>query len=377
MPRKEDKLRPYRVDYFDINEMQLPDKALVQSVIVRAVTSEEAAKQAIEVPAARGRVLIRSYRFYKKLGARKQDVYKPIEDLFTANKAVTVMATVEAYRSKTKDDVNARRSAELEAAQCPFGYPSGPNGTAHNCAIHKVEEFAPKQYGVDFNLGNGHVTRYSDSSLYDEVCTNCGATDASGKLDIPCPNAPKTTVVPTVQQQVIDVYQTKVPDDVPLPASGPQSVATQAALADLDGMTAHDAHEQTMDTFVPTPLADVKPENCTPVPNTRQTFTFPDRPVVPTKPATFDNGHWSGCKCASCVPAEPAPNTVGGLGFQDPALPEDWQNALNKPAIVLTSTDTGVSWKKLGLPLWVKLGIFAVSAVVLLLIVNSVLSCHR
>ena len=24
---------------------------------------------------------------------------------------------------------------------------------------------------------NGHVTRFSDSSLYDEVCVNCGATD--------------------------------------------------------------------------------------------------------------------------------------------------------------------------------------------------------
>lgn len=35
-----------------------------------------------------------------------------------------------------------------------------------------------------------HKTRISDSSLYDEVCTLCGATDASGdkRLSSPCPN---------------------------------------------------------------------------------------------------------------------------------------------------------------------------------------------
>lgn len=37
----------------------------------------------------------------------------------------------------------------------------------------------------------GHVTRYSDSSLYDEVCVLCGATDARGddRLERKCPNA--------------------------------------------------------------------------------------------------------------------------------------------------------------------------------------------
>lgn len=34
-----------------------------------------------------------------------------------------------------------------------------------------------------------HKTRFSDSSLYDEVCTLCGATDANGmaELNRPCP----------------------------------------------------------------------------------------------------------------------------------------------------------------------------------------------
>jgi hypothetical protein len=33
-----------------------------------------------------------------------------------------------------------------------------------------------------------HKTRYSDSSLYDEVCTLCGVTDYNGmkELDKPC-----------------------------------------------------------------------------------------------------------------------------------------------------------------------------------------------
>lgn len=36
-----------------------------------------------------------------------------------------------------------------------------------------------------------HNTRYSDSSLYDEVCKKCGATDAMGcdLLNKSCPNA--------------------------------------------------------------------------------------------------------------------------------------------------------------------------------------------
>lgn len=35
----------------------------------------------------------------------------------------------------------------------------------------------------------GHDTRFSDSSLYDEVCKNCGATDGhnDNRLQRPCP----------------------------------------------------------------------------------------------------------------------------------------------------------------------------------------------
>jgi len=44
-------------------------------------------------------------------------------------------------------------------------------------------------------LHPSHKTRFSDSSFYDEVCVNCGATDEVpggwGELAKPCPKAPK------------------------------------------------------------------------------------------------------------------------------------------------------------------------------------------
>jgi len=36
---------------------------------------------------------------------------------------------------------------------------------------------------------NGHIIRTSDSSLYDEVCTLCGATDRNDDLERRCPKA--------------------------------------------------------------------------------------------------------------------------------------------------------------------------------------------
>src|SRR5271163_4962363 len=97
MARKEDKLRPYRVDYFDIEEMKDNDLALVKSVIVRAVTATEAIYH--NSIAQEGRIIIRSARFYKTL-THKKDIYKAVEDLFSANKAITIMEAVEAYRAK-------------------------------------------------------------------------------------------------------------------------------------------------------------------------------------------------------------------------------------------------------------------------------------
>ena len=246
MARKEDKLRPYRVDYFDIDEMRDYDQALVKSVLVRAVTADAAIANFV---AYDNRVFIRAYRFYKNL-THKKDVYKAVEDLFSANKAVEIMERVEAYRQKATAPV-----APVTADP------------------------------------TGHVTRFSDSSLYDEVCTKCGATDTSGELDQPCPAAapqPATltqllaevrnhpegspeqkaaiikyltaldaepTEVITENLKALDAEPIEVITEclkaLDVPTTGPDSPATVAVVADLQGMLAHDAHEQAMDTFKP------------------------------------------------------------------------------------------------------------------------------
>src|SRR5271166_2696872 len=130
MARKADKLRPYRVDYFDILEMK-KDRALVRSVVVRAVTAQEARDRVLHgigedappTPGVLGRIIIRSHRYYKN--APTKEVLKPVEDLFTVNKAVEVMEVVEKFR---------------KTLLCPYGYTKEDEAkgamTAHTCAIH-------------------------------------------------------------------------------------------------------------------------------------------------------------------------------------------------------------------------------------------------
>src|SRR5208282_5378686 len=100
--RKENKLRPYRVDYFDVAEMIDNDKALVRSKVVRAVTAVQAQNMIMAEEVwghAVGRFIVKSYRFYKKLSEQpKKKVYKAIEDLYTSNKAVKIMELIEGIR---------------------------------------------------------------------------------------------------------------------------------------------------------------------------------------------------------------------------------------------------------------------------------------
>jgi hypothetical protein len=274
MARKEDKLRPYRVDFFDISEMKENDLALVKSIIVRAVTAAEAIYH--DNVAQEGRIIIRAYRFYTPLGERKKLVYKAIEDLFTANKAIKIMAAVEAYRAKPAAPVAA-----------PVPPPPSP-------VVIPAPVPAPGE----------HVTRMSDSSLYDEVCVHCGATDTSGKLEDPCP----ATHTPTWS------------GGLQIPVSGPDSPATVAVVKDLNGMISHDAHEQTMDTFVPDGVPVGKripdPTNSAGI----ASFVDPEDLIEPGQ-AVGSAGrpripHWEGCACAVCeTPANDpgAPNVEGGL----------------------------------------------------------------
>jgi ketol-acid reductoisomerase len=52
----------------------------------------------------------------------------------------------------------------------------------------RVAEFNAVKVGAEALTHETHKTRYSDSSVYDEICTVCGATDARGfdALNKPC-----------------------------------------------------------------------------------------------------------------------------------------------------------------------------------------------
>jgi hypothetical protein len=206
MARKEDKLRPYRVDYFNIDEMKDNDLALVRSTVVRAITAAEAAGKVLADNETLPLVLIRSYRFYKQITSKK-DVYKPVEDLFSEKNALIVMDSVEQYRASQAVPV------------VPDHAVPDPSAGVDKATFYKNNSGTQMLQADDLN---GHVTRMSDSSLYDEVCVHCGATDTSGGLESPCTGAPA-------------------------PTSGPDSPATVAAVADLNGFLSHDAHEQIID----------------------------------------------------------------------------------------------------------------------------------
>lgn len=179
------KIRPYRVDYFDVPEMQ-GDKALVRSVIVRCPT----AKQAKEFVSADGRFIIKAYRFYKKLGKPKKQVFLPIEKLFSGYKAVEVMEQVEAWRNRP---VMVAQPIDITLTIAPDHAAADPQYGVHKGTFYKNNE------GTQVQL-TGH--------------------------GLPMPE----------------------------PTTGPDSPATKAIVEDLNGMLAHDAHEQTFDTFVAAPL---------------------------------------------------------------------------------------------------------------------------
>jgi len=95
--RKEQKLRPYRVDYFLHNEM-LKDKALVRSKVIRAVTAGQATDDLASIlPLSAGELtVIRAYRFYKTLSAEPvRKTYIAIDKLLSAKEAIAVMTAIE------------------------------------------------------------------------------------------------------------------------------------------------------------------------------------------------------------------------------------------------------------------------------------------
>src|SRR5271157_3507259 len=118
--RKEDKLRPYRVDYFFWSEVK-KDKALVRSVITRAITASGAKEDALNglflnadgtaqfaeglhsyppvTEEEKTLTILRSYRFYKKLSAEpKKKTFITIDKLLPAKKAFAVIEQIEAFK---------------------------------------------------------------------------------------------------------------------------------------------------------------------------------------------------------------------------------------------------------------------------------------
>lgn len=95
--RKVDKIRPYRVDWFDIEVMQ-DDKALLRSNIVRAVTAANATQLVQEIAADNNIVVIRAYRYYKKL-PNKSPMYVALGKLFSGIRLIEVGNRIDAYRN--------------------------------------------------------------------------------------------------------------------------------------------------------------------------------------------------------------------------------------------------------------------------------------
>jgi hypothetical protein len=113
---------------------------------------------------------------------------------------------------------------------------------------------------VSVEIGNktilGDATRYEFSvtpvapkpdAAEPSACTChhcCESLETNGKMPCDCGCKVCTPApAPTAPEQ---------------PATGPDSPATKAVVADLQGMLAHDAHEQTMDTFVPDDVPEGK-----------------------------------------------------------------------------------------------------------------------
>ena len=296
MARKQDKLRPYRVDYFNIDEMKDNDMALVRSTSVRAVTSAEAATKVLDDNSALPIVLIRSYRFYKKI-TNNGTSYKAVEDLFNEKNALIVMEEVEKYRAEqaqTNDLGNTPAAqtqmdavaTQADTAVIPDHATPDPAFGVERATFYKtnagtqVQAVAPPQAPPD---ENGHVTRFSDSSLYDEVCINCGATDTGGSLDKPCPS---------------------------VPTSGPTSPATVAAVNDLNGFLSHDAHEQLVDKVV-------------------VTSTEAEGRRYPTPENTLDSAPITpfGEKCPECEDGINSP-MPGTADLRDSGITPTWQKIL-------------------------------------------------
>lgn len=278
MARKVDKLRPYRVDYFDIGEIQ----DSLRSTVVRAVTGEEAKDQA----GKQGRIIVRAYRFYQNLPepalepvenplpvkcptcgigiddngdgdcavctspAYKaiypglESSWQPVNDLGNTLAAQADMdAMAEQHDRTMASEVKIAlsewvRSLNDEEANAPvihlLGVSYTPSGILHE--VQAESEFGKQYLEGLFSLWE-HMKRHGG----DLVTLIRKSVRSEGFL--PSTQEP--------QERHSDPFDAMMAMLQQPPESGPESEATKTVVADLQGMVGHDLHEQMMDNFVP------------------------------------------------------------------------------------------------------------------------------
>jgi hypothetical protein len=165
------KLRPYRVDYF-LHEEMLKDKALVRSVVIRAVTADVARSKVGDASLNAGRpgdnfTVIRAYRFYKKLTAEPvRKTYIAIDKLLPAKKAIEVMTEIE----------NRKFPIVIRPEDLPY---TDPNHVCTDKCIDFVEINPSNEYSADsikVLKGMDKVKETPCSAYWIGECSGCHAT---------------------------------------------------------------------------------------------------------------------------------------------------------------------------------------------------------
>jgi len=174
MPRKVDKMRPYRVDYFAHEEM-LRDRALVRSIVVRTVTAAEAKALVMKYASPDDYTVIRAYRFYKKLSPEpKVKKYIPIDKLLPAKKAIEVMTGIE----------NRREPIIIRPEDLDAGHLQPPHGV-----VFTPKPFATTPWAAEQPVQPGQCTTpdgtftHADESATPPMSQQIEAATAGNALD--------------------------------------------------------------------------------------------------------------------------------------------------------------------------------------------------
>jgi hypothetical protein len=264
MPRKTDKLRPYRVDYFEHQET-VDGKVLLRAAIIRAAEAGAAKEQMTRS----GRTVTRAYRFYRSVPGPKR---------------VTIALPQTEFATKS--------AAQPEAMKCPtcgIGIDDNGDGDCAFCsspvymAAHAVNDLgntpaaqadmdavdlAHDAWLADQVVALGQFWERStpaerEAKIGQEIqgIASLAWSDLSDILRETL--AEESASNPTKHSDPFDAMMATMPQ--PSPASGPNSEATKAVVADLNSMWVQDLHEQMMDSD----------------PGSRKWIGYPSAPTLP------------------------------------------------------------------------------------------------